>query len=566
MSSVAYFKSLTSSVTIEETERYLRSALISHGLTLVKNNSQTLRDMVRGKSFAAVGNLLSATVSNNEEIDSGFFMDMENRVWGTGNQGKSKSQLSGDALKDESLALWIENTRKAEHKLLTKDNQEIYAFVAPVMIKENIAGHIYFGFSTMPMQLELIRLSALVEKNLRHTLLLISALIFFVLAVLFLITERVEKRMMKPLLLLSKAMARISSGDYSTPRIGQTGNETGELIETFEKMQKHIESTQNDLLDSNKKLIKANEKIVIERNELKELNFHLEEKMKERTNTLKSIQQQLLEAARFSGMAEVAINVLHNLGNVLNSVKISNQQTHRLLLNSKVFAFNKTNVMLREHQEDMANFLLHDEKGKLLPGFYLLLDEALIKENGELVENTIRISKSVDSMTEIISAQQEVAKKGVYLEELDMCEIVDDVLNIQENMLLSNNIKTDLQLEKVPLFEGDRSKIHQILNNIIVNAKDAVIGNNIDDRSIWISVFGKDNKITIQVKDNGVGIDGTVLAEVFSHGYTTKKEGHGFGLHSCANYLAEMRGKISVESEGLGMGCCFMIQLPVAKK
>jgi signal transduction histidine kinase len=66
------------------------------------------------------------------------------------------------------------------------------------------------------------------------------------------------------------------------------------------------------------------------------------------------------------------------------------------------------------------------------------------------------------------------------------------------------------------------------------------------------------------VRDNGVGIQPNHLAKIFAHGFTTRAEGHGFGLHSSANAASEMGGKLTVASEGFDCGATFTLEIPLA--
>jgi signal transduction histidine kinase len=71
--------------------------------------------------------------------------------------------------------------------------------------------------------------------------------------------------------------------------------------------------------------------------------------------------------------------------------------------------------------------------------------------------------------------------------------------------------------------------------------------------------------VSIIVRDNGIGIPPENLIKIFNHGFTTKRDGHGFGLHSGANAAKEMGGSLTAESNGPGLGATFTLELPVAK-
>ncbi|HEX5747505.1 MAG TPA: ATP-binding protein [Archangium sp.] len=68
--------------------------------------------------------------------------------------------------------------------------------------------------------------------------------------------------------------------------------------------------------------------------------------------------------------------------------------------------------------------------------------------------------------------------------------------------------------------------------------------------------------VRIQVHDNGMGIAPEMLTRIFQYGFTTREEGHGFGLHSSALAAQELGGSLTVHSEGPGHGATFTLELP----
>jgi len=71
------------------------------------------------------------------------------------------------------------------------------------------------------------------------------------------------------------------------------------------------------------------------------------------------------------------------------------------------------------------------------------------------------------------------------------------------------------------------------------------------------------SRFFISVCDTGVGIEQENLTRIFSHGFTTKADGHGFGLHTSALAAKAMGGSITAHSEGSGKGATFIIELPL---
>ncbi|MFY0574838.1 sensor histidine kinase [Cystobacter fuscus] len=115
-----------------------------------------------------------------------------------------------------------------------------------------------------------------------------------------------------------------------------------------------------------------------------------------------------------------------------------------------------------------------------------------------------------------------------------------------------------------PIFV-DRHKLLQILINLVSNARHALVASPKKDKRLGIHVrrVPDTGQLHIEVTDNGVGIAPENLGRMFSQGFTTKKMGHGFGLHISALAAAEMKGRLSCSSPGLEQGATFLLELPM---
>jgi signal transduction histidine kinase len=114
----------------------------------------------------------------------------------------------------------------------------------------------------------------------------------------------------------------------------------------------------------------------------------------------------------------------------------------------------------------------------------------------------------------------------------------------------------------VPEILVEKHKVLQILVNLIRNAKYACEESDTPDKLLTVRIINGDNRVRITVEDNGVGIPPENLARIFSHGFTTRKNGHGFGLHSGALAAQELGGCLTALSEGPGRGATFTLELP----
>ncbi|KIQ56351.1 DAHL domain-containing protein [Pseudomonas fluorescens] len=297
---------------------------------------------------------------------------------------------------------------------------------------------------------------------------------------------------------------------------------------------------------------------------LKTANDELEQRVEERTRQLKDTQSELMDTARQAGMAEIATNVLHNVGNVLNSVNISADLVSRKLRSSKALGLGKAMQLVNEHPHDLGHFLTEDEKGKLLPGYLNQLVDAIAAEQHSLIDELGQLSKSVDHIKDIVSTQQSYAGANSLLEPLVVSELLEDALRMNSGALTRHHVTVIKEYGDVPRIMGDKHRLLLILINLISNAKYAMAGVSNHARNMTLKAAVVDGEtLQISVKDEGEGIPEENMTRIFAHGFTTRKDGHGFGLHSCALAAIEMNGRLTAHSEGPGKGATFQLQVPL---
>jgi C4-dicarboxylate-specific signal transduction histidine kinase len=191
----------------------------------------------------------------------------------------------------------------------------------------------------------------------------------------------------------------------------------------------------------------------------------------------------------------------------------------------------------------------------------------LAGEQTKLITLMTSVSEHIEHIKEIVAMQQSYAKvSGVY-ENLSAAVLVEDALRMNAAAFDRHHIDLVRELgNNLPAVCVDRHKVLQILINLLRNAKYALAARSEDDKRIVIRLGQASPEwVKITVGDNGIGIDPAHLTSIFNHGFTTKKDGHGFGLHSGANAAKEMGGTLTAHSDGLGKGAEFTLELPVAK-
>jgi PAS domain S-box-containing protein len=277
---------------------------------------------------------------------------------------------------------------------------------------------------------------------------------------------------------------------------------------------------------------------------------------------LEEAHKHLIEASRLAGMAEVATGVLHNVGNVLNSLNVSATVVGDRLRKSKSSSLKKVVALLEEQGPDLGRFFTENPKGKQLPAFLKMLSAALEGERDELTKGLSVVQRHVEHIKDIVAMHQSYAKVTAVVEAVSLEELIEDTLRMNANSLERPDFKVVREIEKLPAVQVDKHKLLQVLVNLVRNAKHACDDSPSEEKKLVIRLKRMGDRVHIAVSDNGIGIPAENLDRIFNHGFTTKKNGHGFGLHSSANAMKEMSGKLSVESEGPGCGATFIVELP----
>jgi signal transduction histidine kinase len=277
----------------------------------------------------------------------------------------------------------------------------------------------------------------------------------------------------------------------------------------------------------------------------------------------KSVHRELLEKSRQAGMAEIATNVLHNIGNVLNSVNVSASLVVDNVKKCKVASLAKVAAMMQEHERDLGTFITSDAKGRQLPAYLGQLAEQLLADQKAAIIELELLVKNIEHIKDVVAMQQSYARVSGVREIINVRDLVEDGLRMNAGALARHRVEVVREFEDVPPINVDKHRVLQILVNLIRNAKYACDESGREDRQMTVRVANGEGRIKISVVDNGIGIPPENLARIFNHGFTTRKDGHGFGLHSGALAAKEMGGSLTAQSDGIGCGAAFTLELPV---
>ena len=280
---------------------------------------------------------------------------------------------------------------------------------------------------------------------------------------------------------------------------------------------------------------------------------------------LEKTNKKLVNTSRQAGMAEVATNVIHNVGNVLNSVNTSFHQVQEISTRTNIDNIEKLAAMLSENV-DQPNFLRDDDRGKQIPSYLKMVAEQIAADREAVEEELASTRRHLEHIKTIVAMQQQFATSTHVIEETNLAQLIEDAVVISSSSLLRHNISLVRDYQTSIMIWIDQHQVMQILVNLIRNAKHACQAAKQTNSQIKISVVQSAGEIRVIVQDNGIGIADDNLLKLFSHGFTTKKNGHGFGLHSGANCAKAMGGSLEATSKGIGHGATFTLTLPVHQK
>ena len=392
---------------------------------------------------------------------------------------------------------------------------------------------------TVYLQSDLEPLYAMLRRN----TIIIAAIVLFASLVAFLVSSRLQRVISAPILSLAEVARMVSDQKNYSARVQKESNdEVGILITAFNEMLEQIQQHQAALIDANEQL---------------------EERVRRRTAELERTHRKLMDTSHQAGMAEVATDVLHNVGNVLNSINVATTLIREKVSSSEVSNLQKVAGIITEHADDIGTFLTEDQQGKHIPAFLVEVSKALVDEQADNIDKLRSLAENVEHIKEIVKMQQSYAKVSGVEVSASLAELIENAIQINTAALERHGIRLVCDFDDIGPASIDKQKVLQILVNLINNAKYALARNDEGNRILTVRIYKDDtDKVRMDVTDNGIGISQENMTRIFTHGFTTKKDGHGFGLHSGALAAKELGGSLTVQSDGSGHGSTFTLELP----
>ncbi|MEM7453401.1 MAG: HAMP domain-containing sensor histidine kinase [Planctomycetota bacterium] len=277
------------------------------------------------------------------------------------------------------------------------------------------------------------------------------------------------------------------------------------------------------------------------------------------------LNEQMIKFSREAGKAEIATGVLHNVGNVMNSVNVSADVLKDRMRSKVQRRLQATHSLLEEHQQNLPGFFSDQQRAEYFVPFIGQLSEDV----GDLLAEVESLQEKLNHVNNVVASQQDLATMSGVDSTFDMAEVIESSIVMLSDSFLKSRVEIDFEKEIVPFVTTDKHKLIQILVNLLRNAKHAIEDNDGTERSILVRLYKvSECRIGIEVRDTGVGISDENLGKIFQHGFSTRKDrgGHGFGLHHTVCVLQELGGELRADSEGVGRGATFFLELPVENR
>lgn len=280
----------------------------------------------------------------------------------------------------------------------------------------------------------------------------------------------------------------------------------------------------------------------------------------------KRLNAALNTASRLGGMAEVAISVLHNVGNAINSVNVSTSLVGDKLQSRSRKLLARGLELLGAHDSDVVRFLTEDPSGTALVQALPQLCSAIMREQQEMIAEVDSVRHHVGQIMQTIQRQEEYARVTSVVEKCSLDQVIDEALAFVLVRCRELGVQVKTELDEMLDITQDRNQIVQILANLLRNAVDALA--DADQPEKLIGIMGHrcgDERFRIEVTDNGTGIGEDDRPAIFRYGFSTKRDGHGFSLHNSSALAHSMGGALSFSSEGTGRGSVFRLELPIQR-
>ncbi len=528
----------------------MQQALEGRATTLARSLSMSGSDAVAGFDYSKLTVIASELVDNDAEILYCLFynskMDML-IIYGQEGLPEPLDSTKKRLSKLDTMFPVI-SAEGTPHPVFFHRLSKMTEVTAPVYNGNILWGKVSYGYSLDVLQNDINALKREWIQKMKQfrTYLITITTLFLALAVVVVIL--ITRSITHSITLLNKGVRRIADGDL----------EHTILIPKYSCSEFYSLSNAFNIMTA---------KLRESYRQLRDYNWLLEEKVVERTKELEKAQAKLINQAHEAGMAEMAVGVLHNIGNALTPAKVGLSLLVERLKESPLRTRLSDTLQPMEAMFKQDTALSDDEKarfGKIIA----FLPAGISEEFDFAIDEINKVKDKQEHVEDIIRLQMRYANLLGNFETVDLNQLVRDTLQMLEDSLHKRKVVVACDLREIPVIRGERSKIIQIFMNVIKNAYESMDDLEPEKQRLEVSTsFHKGtNQVVFRVRDHGCGFNSEDQDRLFTFGYSSKKRGSGFGLHSCANYLIANKGSIEAHSDGVDQGAEFIIRLPVGDR
>jgi C4-dicarboxylate-specific signal transduction histidine kinase len=551
-------EALSHDAQLDRTIDQMRQALKNRSASQVRNMALSAGYAVAGFDFTFLNSMVRQVVAEDSEIAYCIIMDANGKVIAHNDPEKVGSVLAGVSdqkaaamMADEFPAQFADGdflqVRIVEESRSSQSNQApVLEALAPIYNGARLFAVLRCGYSLkgLSRQIKVVEQDWAQRSHKFKIYLVTITGIFFTIGVL--IATVFTRAFVQSMQVLSNGVSRVAQGDLEH-QIQPDGLVCAELL--------HLSAAFNAMTSELKR----------SRRKLDEYSKSLEHEVAARTQELKDAQDNLLRQAHEAGMAEMAVGILHNIGNAITPAKVGlyrlfNRVDKKPLLNNLPSALDEIGEMI-----PTLPSLTHQQKGRLL-SMIKLVPAAIAEEYALYAGELEQIRQKCAHIEGIISLQMRYAHLFDDFESVDVPQVVEDALTLLDDALKKRSIRIVKKFARVPPVRIEKAKLLQIIVNLLKNGYEAMDPIADRDRVLVLTISrdkGPPDNLVLSVKDSGIGFSPEEKQNLFKFGYSTKSKGTGFGLHSCANYLIAGNGSISAHSAGQDKGAEFVVRLPV---
>jgi signal transduction histidine kinase len=533
-------------IQLERNITTVRQSLATRSSSLLRSTALSAKESIAGYDFTFLQNLLAEVTHDDPEIRSCMVIDKDQTVVAhsdinqIGSLMTSRSQFpqtlpSGDP---QAQIFWPPQGEQGDGGVMVS--------VFPIYNATSFWGLIRCDYSLASTEREITLVKEDWTRQLgqmrRYFVFLLAGFLLIGLLVAILLT----RSFVRATQVLHAGVRQVADGELDrviTLHGGIVCQEFAGLVDSFNTMTEKLRLTHQQLDDYSKSL---------------------EEKVEERTRALHEAQEIMVKQAHEAGLAEMAVGVLHNIGNAITPAQVTATVLVNQLTNSPL------RTKLLQSLTPLSEFLAGErdlsatEKTRFTSILHYL-PSSLVEEYDRAIRELNTIRDKHHHIENIIKLQMRYARVADTPDLVDINRLLRDAMKILADTIAKRQIQVTMELQETPPVRAEATKLLQIMVNLIKNAYEAMDLDTITVRELTVTTGvreGEPRLVFFAVTDTGCGFTEEEKSRLFTFGFSTKERGSGFGLHSCANAIIADHGAIETESPGPGRGATFTVLLP----